>query len=78
MRQTHASFGANVINTVSVTRNTTNTKSLVVDLVPFALRAFSLNWVVTNYAAAFAVGKDFIDTTASDTEVSTFSVAVRT
>ena len=50
---------------------------MVVDLVPLALRTDTLDWVVANYAATFSVGKDLIDAAAGDTEVSTFSEAVR-
>ena len=48
------------------TRNSAESESLIIDLVPVALSTDSFNGVVSNFAAALTVLQDFIDSTSQN------------
>lgn len=79
LRETNASFSADVEDLVVVTRNTAESESLVVDLIPGAGSANSLDGVVSGFAAAFSVLEDFVDSASNNTVSSSIeSVSSRT
>lgn len=75
--QAHTLSGANVEDAISVTGDSANTETLVVDLVPLTLRADSFNGVVASDAAALAVGEDLVDAASDNTVVASVGVAFR-
>jgi hypothetical protein len=75
LRQAHASLGSDVVDPLSIAGDSANTETLIIDLVPFALAADSVDGVVSGDAAALSVGEDLIDSASNHTETALISVS---
>lgn len=63
---------------VRITRNPTDAKTLIIDLIPLTLRADTFNRIEISLTAAFAIRKDLIDATSNDAVIASVGVAIRT
>jgi len=75
-REAYTFSDGDIKDSVTIAGNTADTKTLVIDFIPSALRADSFNWVETGSAAAFAVGEDLVESTARNAEISLSSVSI--
>jgi hypothetical protein len=75
LRKTDTRAGANIEDPLRITRNSTNSESLVIDLIPLALSADAVDGVVSSNAAALSVLEDLIDAAADHTVVALVGVS---
>ena len=78
LRKADALFKTEVEDTLVITRNTANTETLIVNLIPLTFVASSVDWIVSVFAAALTVLEDLVLSTANHTvSKSTESVSFR-
>jgi hypothetical protein len=58
---------AEIENTSRITRFSTDSKTLIIDLIPSALTTNTTNWIVSSNAAANTIIKNFINTASNNT-----------
>ena len=77
LRQADAGLRADVEDSLGIAWDSADAEALVIDLVPFALSADAVDWVVSSDAAALSVGEDLVGSTSDHAETSLISVAIR-
>ena len=76
LRKADAGLGADVEDPSGIAWDSADSETLVVNLVPFALSADAVDWVVSCDAAALSVGEDLVGSTSDHAEASLISVAI--
>jgi hypothetical protein len=75
LRQADAALAGDVVDVLGIAGDTADAQTLVVDLVPVALTANTVDGVETSDAAALSVGQDLINSTSNHTETTLVAVA---
>jgi hypothetical protein len=77
LRKTNAWLTGDIEDSSSITRNSADSKTLIINFIPIALSTNSIDWVVSSNAAALTIGEDFIHSTSDYTESSLVSISWR-
>lgn len=77
LRQADAGLRADVEDSLGIAWDSADAEALIIDLVPFALSADAVDWVISGDAAALSVGEDLIGSTSDHAKTSLISVAIR-
>lgn len=77
LRQADAGLRADVEDSLGVAGDSADAEALVIDLVPLALPADAVDWIVSGDAAALSVGEDLVGSASDHAEAALVPVAVR-
>ena len=78
MRKADTSLGGDAVDALSIAGDSADTETLIIDLVPVALTANCVDWVLSSDAAALSIGKNLIDTTSDGAESTLIAVSLGT
>ena len=78
MRKADTSLGGDVVDALSIAGDSADTETFIIDLVPVALTADSVDWVISSDAAALSIGKNLIDAASDDAESTLVAVSLGT
>lgn len=77
LRQADAGLRADVEYSLGIAWDSADAEALIINLVPIALSADAVDWVVSGDAAALSVREDLVGSTSDHTEASLVPVAIR-